>query len=177
MTIGSICQRTVVTIDHRARLSQAARLMRDAHVGALVVTAEQAGAHAVLGIVTDRDVVLQVLAREDARSLPDEIGQLASDRVVAIDAAASLSDAIERMEAEGVRRLLVKGPGEALVGIVSIDDVVEALGRDLSRLAQALKHGRERETAHAKTVADRHGTGTIPRFGTAGSAAGWTAGG
>ena len=172
--VGSLCRRRPVTIDQHARLSEAARRMRDAHVGALVVTADEPQGRGVIGVVTDRDLVLQLLSDTQSTSLPDEIGELVSDRLVGIDANGSLSNAIALMEREGVRRLLVQGEDGALMGVLSLDDVVDALAVDLARLSGALRQGRENEVA-ADAEAAPEPPLTVPRFGTAAPAfEGWT---
>ena len=142
--IGSICKRDVVTIDHHLTLHDAARRMREEHVGALVVTGLGAEGPAVLGVVTDRDLAIEVLARgRDGGSV--SIGALVSGRLVTVPWDATLSDAIERMESEGVRRLLVAGREHELIGVVSLDDLVQAWAVDMGRLARALRHASERE--------------------------------
>jgi CBS domain-containing protein len=170
--VGALCRRSPVTIDQHARLSETARRMHEAHVGALVVTAEQPQGRAVIGVVTDRDLVLRVLSDTHSSSLPDEIGELVGERMVGIDAHGTLSNAIALMEQEGVRRLLVQGREGELVGVLSLDDVVDALAVDLARLSRALRKGREHEGA-APAAAPQPAL-KVPRFGTAApSFAGW----
>ncbi|MCW7541133.1 CBS domain-containing protein [Aquabacterium sp. A7-Y] len=148
MDVSSICQRDVVTIDRDMNLQDAARRMRDEHVGALVVTAADSSGTTVIGVVTDRDLTIEVLAQgHDSASRP--ISKLVSGRLVAVPSEATLSDAIAAMESEGVRRLLVTGPHRELVGIVSIDDLIEAWASDMTSLAQSLRKSREREAKAA----------------------------
>jgi len=143
--VGSICKRDAVTIDHQMTLHQAAQQMRDEHVGALVVTGSGAQGTAVLGVVTDRDLAIEVLARgRDSASA--SVGSVVSGRLVAVPFDATLSDAIAAMETAGVRRLLVTGPERQLVGVVSLDDLIEAWALDMARLAQSLRKARERES-------------------------------
>lgn len=163
--VGSLCRRSPVTIDQHARLSEAAQRMREEHVGALVVTAGQPQGREVIGVVTDRDLVLQVLSDTHSRSLPDEIGELVGERLVGIGVQGTLSNAIALMEREGVRRLLVHGPAGDLVGVLSLDDVVEALAVDLSRLGRALRKGRDLEGLDEAAATDP--VPTVPRIGTA----------
>jgi CBS domain-containing protein len=145
MNIGSICKRDAVTIDQAATLHDAAQMMREQHVGALVVTGEDAdGMAGVLGVVTDRDLAVEVLARgRDGASV--SVATLISGRMVAVPWDASLSDAVAAMESEGVRRLLVTGRLQELIGVISIDDVIEAWAADMSRLSRSLRKAREIE--------------------------------
>jgi CBS domain-containing protein len=174
LNVGALCKRSPVTVDQHARLAEAAHRMREAHVGALVVTAEQPQGRAVTGVVTDRDLVLRVLSDTHSRSLPDEVGELVGERLVSVGARASLSDAIAVMEREGVRRLLVQGPTGELVGVLTLDDVIDALAVDLARLARALRKGREHESH--EDAAAREPAPTVPRFGTAAPFKGWEIG-
>ena len=144
MNIGSICQREVVTIDHEMNLHQAAERMREDHVGALVVTSSAPQGVAVLGVVTDRDLVIEVLANgRDGASV--KVGSLVSGRLVAVPFDATLSDAIAAMEGEGVRRLLVTGTQQELIGVLSIADLIDALASDMARLALSLHKARYQE--------------------------------
>lgn len=144
MNIGSLCKRDIVAIDQGTNLHQAAQLMREEHVGALVVTGNGAEGTRVLGVVTDRDLTIEVLARgrDSGRAT---VGALLSGRLATIPFDASLSDAVAAMDAAGVRRLLVTGPQQQLVGLVSLDDLIEAWASDMARLAQSLRKARERE--------------------------------
>jgi CBS domain-containing protein len=131
MNIGSLCKREAVTIDEDMNLHQAAQRMRDEHVGALGVTATGPDGPAARGVVTDRDLAIEVLARgRDGASV--SVGTLISGRLVAVPFDATLSDAIAAMEGEGVRRLLVTGPQQELLGIVSIDDLIDVWAGDMA---------------------------------------------
>lgn len=148
MNVGSICTRDAIAVDQDTTLHEAARRMREEHVGALVVTGLGADGPEVIGVVTDRDLAIEVLARgRDGASV--SVSALVSGRLVAVPAAASLSDAVATMEEHGVRRLLVTGDAHELIGVLSIDDLVEAWAADMARLARALRRATERETRAA----------------------------
>lgn len=146
MSLTPLCRHPLVAIDDTATLAEASRMMREQHVGALVVVARQDGPQAhVLGLVTDRDLVVEVLARE----LPPErihVGALVGGEPVVVAARASLGEAARAMRDAGVRRLLVVNEEHALVGLVSVDDLLEAMAAELTELAQALRSGQLRET-------------------------------
>ncbi len=145
MNIASICQRDVLTIEADASLRHAANLMREHHVGALVVT-DAAAPSRVAGVVTDRDLAIEVLARDlDAGSI--RVGQLVRRAPVSVPGNGSLREAVAAMEKAGVRRLLVTGDDGRVVGFVSADDLVEALAAEVVGLARALRSGIARETA------------------------------
>jgi CBS domain-containing protein len=146
MNIGDICTREVIMADRSATLEQAARLMREHHVGMLVITASSGEGLQVSGLVTDRDVVVEAVARglDVTRT---EIGRLTSANLAALPASATVDQAISAMKQRGVRRLLVSGEGGALQGVVSMDDVLGALGHEMAELAHAVRKGVEREAA------------------------------
>lgn len=143
MDIATVCQRHVVTVTATASLCQAALLMRNQHVGALVVT-DSVETERVLGVVTDRDLAIEVLAR-DPDGLVRSVGDIASRSLVSVAGTASVQDAVDAMERSGVRRLLVTDHGHDVIGILSADDLVEAIAIELSALAAALRSGVTRE--------------------------------
>ena len=145
MNVGEICTRQVVMIDRTSTLQQAATLMREQHVGALLVTASTGEGMHVVGMVTDRDVVIEAVARGiDVTQV--EIGRLAEGKLAALPAAATVDEAISLMKEHGVRRLLVSSEGGQLYGIVSLDDLLAALSHEMAELSGAVRKGIERET-------------------------------
>ena len=147
MNIGQCCTHSVVSLDQGASLSEAARLMRSHHVGALVVTAENGEGPRAMGMVTDRDLTIEILAR-DLGSSSIRIGQIAQRNLVAIDSKSDLDEALSIMQQHGVRRLLVVDAAGQLAGIVSIDDLISALASQLDTLASAIRAGIISETEH-----------------------------
>jgi CBS domain-containing protein len=144
MNVADYCQREIVTIPADAPLREAAALMRKNHVGALVVTDSVEPAR-VVGVVTDRDLAIEIMARDlDVASIC--IGQLAGPSLVAVPGAASVYEAVASMEEEGVRRLLVTDNDGRVFGFLSADDLVEAIAAELSGLARALRRGIARES-------------------------------
>jgi predicted transcriptional regulator len=99
-----------------------------------------------VGIVTDRDVVVEGVARglDVTRT---GIGELVDGGDIAsVPAEASIGEAIATMRSRGVRRLLVSTDGGTLLGIVSLDDLLGGLAHDLQDLAQAVRAGIDRES-------------------------------
>jgi CBS domain-containing protein len=144
MEIASLCQREIVSVRADASIREAAEAMRHHHVGALVVTDPEEPGRAI-GVVTDRNLVVDLLAR----GLPvdgQDIGTLCSTELVGIPATATVQEAVEAMRRAGVRRLLVVHPGGSLLGLVSADDLFEAIAGELEALAAALRSGISRES-------------------------------
>lgn len=168
MNIGSICTRHIVTIDRASPLQQAAALMREHHVGALVVTESRSEGLQAVGIVTDRDLAIEVLARGgDAARV--EVGALATAPLVSALEDFELGEAIGMMQSAGVRRLLVRNAEDRLVGLVSFDDLLPACIAPLAGLAEVLRKGMAREVAErGAALATTRPPVRVPAIGTAG---------
>lgn len=145
MKIANFCHHEFVTIHAHESLRNAAASMRERHVGVLVVIDAAEPPH-VLGVVTDRDLAIEVLAR-DLNVATTRIGEVASNSLVAVAATASVHEAVSAMEKGGVRRLLVTEEDGSVIGFVSADDLIGAIASELSRLASALRNVITRESA------------------------------
>ena len=144
MNVGEICSRIVVVAEGSTTVQQAAKLMRDHHIGALVVTEGSAGARRPIGIVTDRDLVVEVVAADvDYRTLT--VGDIMSEQPATLKETAGLFEIIAQMRSGGVRRLVVVDAKEQLLGIVAMDDLIPVLAEELSALAQAIRVEQRRE--------------------------------
>jgi CBS domain-containing protein len=144
MTAGDLCTRETVCAPRTASLTEAARLMRECHVGSLVIVDERPAGRVPVGVITDRDLVTAVLARDvEIHALLVE--DLMSTELVAVQEEASVLDALAAMRAKGVRRLVVKDAQGVLQGVLSLDDVVELIAEQMQAVARALASGRPRE--------------------------------
>jgi CBS domain-containing protein len=150
-TAGELCTRNVVVAHPRETLVSAARRMLDAHVGCVVVVRDPSGPEKIpIGILTDRDIVVGALAHTD-RLHAIHVGDVMSERLVTARAAEGLPEVVARMRASGVRRLPVVGASGALEGIISFDDLIEQLRRDVTELAALLSRQRQQEAeSHAR---------------------------
>lgn len=122
MSVSTYCKHRVVTIEPHADLAEAASRMRENHVGLLVVV--NSGEDRPIGVLTDRDIVVQVVARNIVPGKITVADALTADPVVARDWE-SLSSISERMRSSGVRRIPVVNDKGALVGIIASDDIVD----------------------------------------------------
>lgn len=143
MTIGELCNREVAYTARDTTVQAAAKLMRHYHVGTLVVIDEIAGRCVPIGIVTDRDIVVEVNAVDlDPKTIT--VGDIMSQELVTVPESAGLLQTMEVMRFKGVRRLPVVGKKGQLVGIVSVDDLLDILAEGLSDLTRIIA----REQAH-----------------------------
>lgn len=158
MQIASLCHREVVSVPASASVQQAAAVMRNEHVGALALTDPYSPGR-VIGVVTDRDLVVDLLAQ--GHPVDQAIGSIARTELAGVQGDASVDEAVQEMRRRGVRRLLVLGPDGTIVGLVSADDLLEAVARQLDGLAATLRDGvaaegsRERAQARAQSEPPR----------------------
>jgi CBS domain-containing protein len=151
MNIANLCERDIVTVPASASIREAASIMRDQHVGALAVTDPYKPDH-VIGIVTDRDLVLQVLATGRTGE-GQAVGDVCRTDLSGVPATASIHEAVQAMQRAGVRRLLVMGKDKEVMGLVSIDDLLDAVAGELDALAGTLRTGIVREASRARARA------------------------
>lgn len=144
LTTGEICTRVVAIAFRQTPLDEAARLMRENHVGCLVVVDERSDKRAVIGLLTDRDIVTAVVAADLAPSALRVEDVMTTDLVVAREED-SLIDLIRTMRSKGVRRVPVVGLANELTGIVSLDDVLSILVDELDLLVSAVGSEGKRE--------------------------------
>jgi CBS domain-containing protein len=117
--------------------SEAARLMLEHHVGSLIVVEERGSGKIPVGILTDRDIVVAVVARDlDARTIP--VSEVMSTDVVSVRDEDHVKDALKLMRRRGVRRAPVVTRSGMLVGIVTLDDLLRTLVGQLNDLAGAI---------------------------------------
>jgi CBS domain-containing protein len=149
MPIGEICNREVVFATRDTSILEAAQLMRRHHVGDLVVVDEKNGKRIPVGIVTDRDIVIEVIAKEaDINSLT--AGDIMGPELVTAREAEGVFEAIQLMRLKGVRRMPVVDPHGGLVGIISVDDLVELLAEEMNELAKLISREQVREAKNRK---------------------------
>jgi CBS domain-containing protein len=144
MPVGEIAIRQVVIASRETSVSEVAKLMRQHHVGDVVVTDQTGGKCVPVGIVTDRDIVLEVLAQElDASRLA--IGDIMAPDLITVSDHEGVFQTIKVMRANGARRAPVVDGAGALIGIVSLDDLIELLADELGDLSKLISREQKRE--------------------------------
>ncbi len=144
LNTGEICTRTVTIAFRKTTLNGAARLMRENHVGCLVVVDEVAGVRAVVGMLTDRDIVTAVVASDLNPGVLCVEDVMSTDLLTAREDD-SLIDLIRSMRSKGVRRVPVVGAQGELIGLVALDDVLDVLVQELGLLVSAIHSEGHRE--------------------------------
>lgn len=146
--IGELCRRNVVSIRESEELIAAARLMREQHVGYLVVVEPQVRDQSLrpIGVITDRDIVIAVVAKEvDPRAL--NVGDVMTRQPIVCSEDTSVDAALQEMRRVGVRRLPVIGRLGNLVGVVSIDDLLATIADELANVAGSIRNEQRIEGA------------------------------
>jgi CBS domain-containing protein len=146
MNVSRLYTRDVIAIPRSTSLKEAARLMSAHHVGSLIVTDDPPLDQRVLGIITDRDMVVQaVAAGVDANETP--VALVMTPELARIAETADAHRALERMAELGIRRLAVTRDSGEIVGVLSFDDLVDGFAVEISDLARIIRQERTRETA------------------------------
>lgn len=130
MPVGEVCNREVVVVEPEADALQASQLMREFHVGDLVVVECRGEENLPLGIVTDRDLVLEVLAQGvDPASVV--MKDLMGEALETVNEDEALIDTLQRMREKGLRRMPVVNDSGMLQGILTMEDILELLAEEL----------------------------------------------
>jgi CBS domain-containing protein len=144
MTIGAVCNREVITVQRDATVLHAAMLMRQYHVGDVVVIENRNKLCVPVGIVTDRDIVMDLVATElDCKVIT--VGDIVISKLVMVKESAGVFDAIQIMTTKGVRRLPVVDEDGGLVGIITLDDLLLLLAKELSSLTKLVAREQKNE--------------------------------
>lgn len=146
MNIGEICSREVIIVHTGDTLSEAARQMCERHVGTVIVVEDRGAGRLPVGIITDRDIVRAQLKRAaDLFCLGVAQAMTANPLVLREDE--TIADGIQKLRARAVRRAPVVNAAGALIGVVSVDDLLSAVAEQLAGLAGLVEVQQRREAA------------------------------
>lgn len=135
MAVGSICTHNPINVDAGVDVAAAARVMRENKIGYLIVT-DRATGRAPVGVVTDRDIVVKIIAKDvDAHALT--VGDVMTREPLVATEDDGISETLQRMRKLGIRRVPVVDARGQLAGVLSIDDAIDHLVSQLSAVAKA----------------------------------------
>lgn len=143
MNVGEMCNHDVVVAVADASISEAARLMRRHHVGDVLVL-DPAADRIPIGIITDRDIVVEVLAAgldPAALTLRDVI----ASPLITTHETETCEDTVRLMALHGVRRMPVVDGNDRLVGVITLDDLLPHFSAPLAQLSTLASRGRRKE--------------------------------
>lgn len=144
MPISEFCNRDVVFATRDMSLTEAAQLMREYHIGALVVVDELDGKRAPVGIVTDRDIVMEIIAQSlDLTEF--SVGDIMGPQLVSVQEKEGVFETIRLMRTKAIRRVPVVNQEGGLVGIISADDILDLLAEEMAELAKVAPREQEHE--------------------------------
>lgn len=144
MAIGEFCNREVVYIDQQASIAEAARLMRHHHVGDLVVTASRDGRVVPTAMLTDRDIVIELLA-EGVEPEAVVVKDIMSQQLVTAGEQEDVYEVVQKMCVKGIRRLPVVNSEDELIGIFTVDDCLGLLAEQLNNVVQLISREQANE--------------------------------
>lgn len=149
MKVREFCSRVVVVAEPSTDLREAARMMRDDHVGALVVIERQGARTRPVGIVTDRDIVVGVVAASGVRPESLTVRDVMCADLATISENDGVFEAVDAMRDRGARRLPVVADDGTLVGMLALDDLLRVIAMELAGLNEAVRSSTARE-AHER---------------------------
>jgi len=145
MAITEFCIRDVVCCSRDTSIVDAAALMRHRHIGNVIVVDQTGGKRVPVGIVTDRDIVVEVVAAGlDPKLI--KLGDLVLTPLTTIEEGAGYAETVRLMSVKGVRRMPVVDAAGCLVGIITLDDMLRQLAGPLAALSELAGRGRRYES-------------------------------
>ena len=140
MSILEHCRRTTCKVTKDATVRRVARILRDEHVGSVFVVENERP----LGVVTDRDVAVRVLAKGLD---PDRVraGEIMSAPAFTLPLTADIDEAAAGMRRHGVRRIAVVTPDGRLYGVIAMDDLLIRFARQFSVLSRTVRKEQQNE--------------------------------
>jgi CBS domain-containing protein len=145
MPITEFCIRDVVCGSRDTSVADAAALMRRRHVGNVIVIDQIDGKRVPVGIVTDRDIVVEVVAAGlDPKLI--KLGDPVLGPLVTVEESASYAETARRLSIKGVRRMPVVDAAGGLVGIITLDDMLRQLAAPLAALSELPGRSQRYET-------------------------------
>lgn len=144
MNVGEHCRRGVISIADTADMMSAARLMRDQHVGLLSVHRQGDEIRRVIGVLTDRDIVMQVTATgRDPRTV--KVQDVMIRQPLVANELDELRDVLQVMRLAGIRRVPVVDAVGAPAGILALDDAIELITGLLCDISGSIHSERRHE--------------------------------
>ncbi len=152
MNLKNLGQKYVVTVTTETSLEDTARLMRENHVGDVVVVEKKGDRKLPVGILTDRDIVMATIAL-GAPVTPLAAGDIMTTDIVTVGENESLNNLIDLMKERGVKRVPIVNSERGLVGIIALEDVMALLSRELAALAEVGRRQKEVELQRRRKFA------------------------
>lgn len=147
MPISDICSKNLINVERGSSLQYAAHLMKKHHVGAVVIV-ESNGKSKPVGILTDRDIVLGLVAEN--LSLQTKVEEVMSTNVIKVQKNDGIAAVVDRMEREGIRRMVVVDQSGNTCGLVSADDILQLVAKEVSSLGRLVERQVQNEKSQRR---------------------------
>lgn len=145
MSIKELCNRDLVTVGRDDTIFKAAELMRKNHVGDVLVVEKKHDKTSPLGIVTDRDIVVEIVAPGlDPKVIT--VSDIMLPHLTSIEEDAGVFGAIKLMTSKGIRRLPVVDKYGSLIGILTLDDLLLMMAKESFSIAMLLNNEQKNES-------------------------------
>jgi CBS domain-containing protein len=144
MLLKEFCTTDVAWCTRDTTVLEAARLMREKHLGDLIIVDDPKDEFTPVGLITDRDIVIRVIGNELSAS-QTRVGDVMRTPLVTASDSEDSNAAIARMRQHGVRRLPVTGRQGKLVGIVTMDDLLKRLRAEVDSLLDIVAKEQDQE--------------------------------
>ncbi len=150
MPLSKIITGEVVSVGPDTPVVQAAKAMLDKHVGFLMVTEGSR----LVGVLTDRDIAVRVVAQNrDFGGL--KARDIMTREPISIKEDTGIYEALKLMADHGIRRVPVTGGDGGVVGIITLDDVLKIMSKEIAKVGSAIHWEEQREKGKKKLSESR----------------------
>ncbi len=134
MSLGNLCRREVVVVSQGTPIKEAVKFMEEKNIGSVVVV----GGGKPLGIATDRDILLRVVNKglDPEKSSVDDV---MTKEIVTLKEGMGLFEALEQVKGKGIRRFPIVDASGNLKGIMTLDDIIYLLGKEMADVASIIE--------------------------------------
>jgi CBS domain-containing protein len=138
MAIESVCNKNIISLSKDASVWEAAKKMADQNVGCIVIVEASGNAKKPVGLITDRDLAIKVLA-ENKTAGDTKVSEIMNTDLCLLSASSGINEAIQNLEQKGVRRAPVLDQEQNLCGVVSLDDLLVMLATEFDHLSALIQ--------------------------------------
>lgn len=135
MSIAQYCTKEVSLLTQDSSILEAAQMMRKNHVGEVIIVEHQKGKTIPVGIITDRDLVIEVIAME-VNIDQINLGSIMSIELITVLDGSDLDKALQIMQLHGVRRAPLVDDNGALLGLIDIESILRVLSQDMNKVLE-----------------------------------------
>ncbi|MBF8302296.1 MAG: hypothetical protein HW396_577 [Candidatus Dadabacteria bacterium] len=134
MSLGNMCRKEIVCVNLGTNVKEAAKFMEEKNVGSIIVV----GGGKPVGIVTDRDILLRVVNKglDPEKSSVDDV---MTKEIVTLKEGMGLFEALEQVKGKGIRRFPIVDARGNLKGIMTLDDIIYLLGKEMADVASIIE--------------------------------------